>query len=77
MPSCSLLIDGVPVLDMLATMLYIEFLELNVSIEKSTLSVVPVDREKAERIEMLQNKILAVRCISYMYSALRCVMVVL
>ena len=77
MPSCSLSINSAPVLDMLATMLYIEFLELNESIENSTLSAVPVDRDKAERIEILQNKILAVRCILYMFSVLRCAMVVL
>ena len=77
MPSCSLSIDGAPVLDMLAVMLYLEFLELNQSIETSTLNVVPIDRDKAERLEMLQNKILAVRCISYMFSVLRCVTVVL
>jgi len=76
-PSCSLSIDGAPVLDMLAAVLYIDFLELSESIENPTLSVVPVDRDKAERLEMLQNKILAVRCISYMFSVLRCVMVVL
>jgi len=59
-------------------MLYIEFLELNESIDNSTLSVVPVlDRDKAERLEMLQNKIFTVRCISYMFSVLRCVVVVL
>ena len=62
---------------MLAAVLYIDFLELNESIENPTLSVVPVDRDKAQRLEMLQNKILAVRCISYMFSVLRCVMVVL
>jgi len=70
-------IDGVPVLDMLAATLYIDFLDLNESNESSTLSAVPVDRDKAERLEMLQNKILAVRCISYMFSVLRCVTVVL
>ena len=58
-------------------MLYIDVLELNESIENSTLSVVSVDRDKAERLEMLQNKILVVRCISYMFSVLRCVVVVL
>jgi len=73
----SLSIDGVPVLDILAAVLYINFLELNESIENSTQSVVPVDRDKAERLDMLQNKILAVRCISYMFSVLRCVMAVL
>jgi len=59
-------------------MLYIEFLELNESFDNSTLSVVPVlDRDKAERLEMLENKIFTVRCISYMFSVLRCVVVVL
>ena len=77
MPSCPSSIDGSPVLDMLAVMLYIDFLGLNENIENSTLSVVPVDRDKAERLEILQNKILAVRCISYMFSVLRCVVVVL
>ena len=64
---------------MLAAMLYIDFLELNESIESSTLSVMTVDRDKAdsERLEMLQNNIFAVRCISYMLSVFRCVMVVL
>ena len=76
-PSCSLSIDGTPVLDMLAVMLYIDFLGLKESVKNSTLSVVPVDRDKAERLEMLQNKILAVRCISYMFSILRCVVVIL
>jgi len=58
-------------------MLYIEFLQLNESIDNSTLSVVPVlGRDKAERLEMLQNKIFTVRCISYMFSVLRCVVVV-
>ena len=64
-------------MDMLAAMFYIDFLEFNESVENSTLSVVPADRDKAERIEMLQNKILAVRCISHMFSILRCVMAVL
>jgi hypothetical protein len=77
MPSCSLLIGGSSVLDMLAAMLYIDLLELKEGIETSTLSVVRVDRNKAERLETLQNKVLVVRCISYMYSVLRCVMVVL
>jgi len=77
MPSRSFSIEGAPALDMLAAMLYIDFLELNEIIENSTLSVVPVDRDKAERLVMLQNKILAVRCISHMFSVLRCVMVVL
>jgi len=62
---------------MLAAMLYIDSLELNESIENSTQSVVSVDRDKAERLEILQNKILVVRCISYMFSVLRCVVVVL
>jgi len=79
MPSCSLSIDVAPVLDMLAAMLYIDFLELNESIKISTLSVVtvPVDRNKAEHLEVLQNKIFVVRCISYMFSVLWCVTVVL
>lgn len=77
MPSCSLLIDGSSVLDMLAAMLYIDLLELKEGIETSTLSVMRVDPNKAERLETLQNKILVIRCISYMYSVLRCVMVVL
>jgi len=77
MPSCSLSIDRSPVLDMLAAMLYIDTLELNESIENSTLSMVSVDRDKVERLEMLQNKILVVRCISYTLSVLRCVVVVL
>ena len=58
-------------------MLYIDTLELNESIENSTLSMVSVDRDKVERLEMLQNKILVVRCISYTLSVLRCVVVVL
>ena len=58
-------------------MLYIDSLELDESIENSTLSVVSVDRDKAKRLEMLQNKILVVRCISYTLSVLRCVVVVL
>ena len=64
---------------MLAAMLYIDSLEPNESIENSTssLSVVTVDRDKAERLEMLQNKILTIRCISYMSSVFRCVVVVL
>jgi hypothetical protein len=70
-------VDGALVLDMLAAMLYIDFLELKESIGKSILSLVPVDHNKPERLEMLQNKILAVRCISYMFSKLRCVMLVL
>jgi len=74
---CSLSIDGVLVLDILAAMLCIYFLELDENIEDSTLNVVPVDRDKTERLEMLQNKILLVRCISYMFSILRCVLVVL
>ena len=77
MPSCSLLIDGSSVLDMLAAMLYIDLLELKESIKTSTPSVMRADRDKAERLETLQNKILVVRCISYMYSLLRCVMMVL
>ena len=77
MPSRSLSIDVAPVLDMLASMLYVVFLELNESIENSTLSVVPVDHDKAEHLEMLQNKIFGVRCISYMFSVLWCVAVVL
>ena len=75
MPPCSLSIDGAPVMDMLAVVLYIYFLELNESIENSTLSVARVDRDKVEILEMLQNKIFAVRCISYMFSAFRYVMV--
>ena len=75
-PSYSLLIDGTPVMDMLAVMLYIYFLELNESIENLTLSVVHVDRDKLELLKTLENKIHAVRCISYMYSLFRCVMVV-
>ena len=79
-PSCSLSINSVPVLDILATMLYIDFLELkalNESTENPTLSVVPIDCDKAKRREMVQNKILAVGCISYMFSVLRCAVVVL
>ena len=78
-PLCSLSIDSALALDMLAAMLYIDSLELNERIENSTssLSVVTVDRDKAERFEMLQNKILAIRCISYMSSVFRCVVVVL
>lgn len=68
-------VDAAPVLDMLAAMLYIDSLELKESIEKSDL--VPVDHNKAERLEMLQNKILAARCISYMFSIFECVMLVL
>jgi len=66
-----------PVLDMLAMMLYIDFLELNESTENPTLSVVPIDRNKAKQHKMVQNKILAVGCISYMFSVLRCIVVVL
>ena len=77
MPSRSLSIDVAPVLDMLTAMLYVDFLELNESIEDSMLSVVPVDRDKAEHLEMLQNKIFGVRCISYMFSVLWWVTVVL
>jgi len=69
-----------PVLDMLATMLYIDFLELkalNESTENPVLSVVPVDCDKAKQHEMVQNKILAVGYISYMFSVLRCTVVVL
>ena len=78
MSSCSLSIDVAPVLDMLAAVLYVDFLELNESIKNSMLGVVvPVDRDKAEHLEMLQNKIFAVRCISYMFSVLWCVTVVL
>jgi len=62
---------------MLAAMFYIDFLELNESIENSSLGVVSVDRDKAERLKILQNKIFVVRCISYMFSVLRCVVVVL
>jgi len=69
-------IDGAPVMDMLAVVLYIYFLELNESIENSTLSVARVDHDKVELLEMLQNKILAVRCISYMFSVFRCVVVI-
>ena len=58
-------------------MLYIDFLELNESIENSSLGVVSVDRDRAEHLKILQNKILVVRCISYMFSVLRCVVVVL
>jgi len=58
-------------------MFYIDFLELNESIENSSLGVVSVDRDKAERLKILQNKIFVVRCISYMFSVLRCVVVVL
>jgi hypothetical protein len=63
-------------MDMLAVVLYIYFLELIESIENSTLSVARVDRNKIELLEMLQNKIHAVRCISYMFSVFRCVMVI-
>ena len=63
-------------MDMLAVVLYIYFLELNESIENSTLNVARVDRDKVELLEMLQNKILAVRYISYMFSVFRCVMVI-
>ena len=73
MPSRSLSIDVAPVLDVLTAMLYVVFLELKESIEDSTLSVVHVDRDKAEHLEMLQNKIFGVRCISYMFSVLWCV----
>lgn len=76
MPSCSLSIDDATVLDMLAVTLYIDLLELKDSIKIATLTVVPVDHDKAERLERLQNKILAVRCMSYMFSVLRCVMTV-
>ncbi len=77
MPSRSLLIDGAPVMDMLAV-LYIYLLELNKGIEHSTLShgVARVDRDKVKLLEMFQNKVLAVRCISYMFSVFRCVMVI-
>ena len=70
------MIDGTPVMDMLAVMLYIYFLKLNESIENSTHSVVRVDRDKLELLEMLEKKIHAVRCISYMFSGFRCVMVI-
>ena len=64
-------------MDMLAVVLYIHLLELNESFENSTLSVAPVDRDKVELLAMLQNKILAVRCISYMFSVFRCVMIII
>jgi len=64
-------------MDMLAVLLYIYFLELNESIQNSTLSVAPVGRDKVELLAMLQNKIRAVRCISYMFSVFRCVVVIL
>jgi len=60
------LATSVPVLDMLATMLYIDFLELNKSTENPMLSVVPIDHNKAKRHKMLQNKILVVRSFLYM-----------
>ena len=63
-------------MDMLAVVLYIYFLELIESIENSTLSLARVDRNKIELLEILQNKIHAVRCISYMFSVFRCVMVI-
>ena len=63
-------------MDMLAVMLYIYFLELNESIENSTHSVVRVDRDKLELLEMFEKKIHAVSCISYMFSGFRCVMVI-
>jgi hypothetical protein len=63
-------------MDMLAVVLYIYFLELNETIENSTLSVAPVDRDKLELLEMLANKIHAIKRISYMYSVFRCVMVI-
>ena len=63
-------------MDMFAVMLCIYFLELNESIENSTLSLTRVDRNKVKLLEMLENKIHAVRCISYMYSVFRCVMVI-
>ncbi len=69
-------IDGAPVMDMLAVVLYTCFLELNEGIENSTLSVARVDHDKVELLETLQNKILAVRCISYMFSVFRCVVVI-
>ena len=76
MPLYSLSIDDAPVLSMLTVILYIDFLELNKSIENSTLNSALVNRNKAERLERIQNEILAVRCISYMFFVLRCVMVV-
>jgi hypothetical protein len=77
MPSCSSLIDDAPVLDILAVMLYICFMEVNESIKNSTLDVTPVGSDKDELLAMLQNKILAVRCISYMFSVFRCVALIL
>jgi serine/threonine-protein phosphatase 2B catalytic subunit len=47
--------------------------ELNESAEEPTPSVVPVDREKAERRKIIKSKILAVGRLSHMFSVLRCV----
>jgi hypothetical protein len=55
---------------MLAVVLYISFLELNESIENSTLNMTPVD---CELFALLHNKILAVSCISDVFSVFRLV----
>ena len=49
--------------------------ELNESADDPPPSVVPVDRDKAERRKVIKNKILAVGRLSHMFSLLRCVTV--
>jgi len=49
--------------------------ELNEGADGPPPSVVPVDRDKAERRKVIKNKILAVGRISHMFSLLRCVTV--
>ena len=70
------MIDHVPVTDMLAAVLNIcTQEELNESANDPPPSVVPVDRDKAERRKVIKNKILAVGRLSHMFSLLRCVTV--
>lgn len=47
--------------------------ELNESADETPTTVVPADRDKAERRKVIKNKILAVGRISHMFSLLRCV----
>ena len=50
--------------------------ELNESADEPPPTLVPVDRDKAERRKVIKNKILAVGRLSHMFSLLRCVTVV-
>ena len=64
--------DDLTVTDMLAAVLNIcTQEELNESAEESTLNVVPVDRDRAERRKVIKHKILAIGRISHMFSVLR------